>query len=114
MGSRFMTERQEFSKRTKDDAFARAAGRCERCATWLLGRVRYNHRIPCALGGAGDADNVEVLCLACDAAQTYGKDIPAIAKCRRIRQREAGIKKPRTITAWRRFDGSIVRAGRAR
>lgn len=110
----FMTERQEFSKRTKADAFARSGGRCERCGTWLLGRVRYNHRIPDYLGGPNSLDNAEVLCLSCDAEQTYGHDIPAIAKTRRIRLREAGIRKPRSITMWRRFDKTIVRMPRER
>lgn len=41
-------------------------------------------------------------------------DRKAKAKSDRIRKRNAGIRKPRTITAWRRFDGTIVRADRER
>jgi len=36
------------------------------------------------------------------------------AKNDRVRKKHLGIKKPRTITRWRRFDGSIREAGRER
>lgn len=36
------------------------------------------------------------------------------AKNDRVRKRHLGIKKPRSILGWRKFDGSIVRASRAR
>jgi len=41
-------------------------------------------------------------------------DVKLKAKVARIRKRELGIKKPRTIRAWRRFDGSPVFAPRER
>jgi 5-methylcytosine-specific restriction enzyme A len=89
-----MNARQEFPAKIKVAAFERAKKRCERCGAILIaGKFRYNHRIPDALGGQPTLDNCEVLCIACDSAQTYQTDIPAIAKTRRIRKREAGIKK---------------------
>jgi 5-methylcytosine-specific restriction enzyme A len=36
------------------------------------------------------------------------------AKNDRVRKRHLGIKKPRSITGWRKFDGTIVRASRVR
>lgn len=36
------------------------------------------------------------------------------AKNDRVRKKHIGIKKPRKITRWRRFDGSIREAGRER
>lgn len=36
------------------------------------------------------------------------------AKSDRIRKRQAGIRKPRSITGWRKFDGTPVRATRER
>lgn len=36
------------------------------------------------------------------------------AKNDRVRKKHLGIKKPRKITRWRRFDGSIKEAGRER
>jgi hypothetical protein len=42
------------------------------------------------------------------------QDLATRAKNDRIRKRHLGIKKPRTIRSWRRFDGSIVNAERER
>ena len=41
-------------------------------------------------------------------------DIPRIAKSKRIRAREAGVKKQRKITAWRKFNKKPVFASRER
>lgn len=41
-------------------------------------------------------------------------DMAQKAKNDRVRKRHLGIKKPRTMTRWRRFDGSIREAGRER
>lgn len=110
-----MNDRREFSARVKVAAFERANKRCERCNSLLIaGKFRYNHRIPDALGGEPTLENCEVLCLACDSKQTYETDIPAIAKSKRIRKRNAGIRKPRTITRWRKFDKTPVFANRER
>lgn len=107
--------RREFSAKVKLAAFERANGNCERCPSKLYpGKFRYNHRIPDALGGEPSLQNCELLCLACDSRQTYKTDIPAIAKSKRIRRREAGVRKPRTIRAWRKFSGEIVTAPRER
>jgi 5-methylcytosine-specific restriction endonuclease McrA len=90
-------------------AFARAGKRCERCGFLLKpGNVIYNHRHPDYLGGLPTLDNCEVLCVGCDKGQTYNVDIPKIAKARRIRKREAGIRKPRSIRGWKKFDGTRV------
>lgn len=113
--------RREFSKQVKRDAFMRANGQCEgepygeRCPVKLtLGKYHYDHEIPDALGGEPILDNCRVLCVACHKDKTTTKDIPAIAKTKRIQDRHNGIKKPRTMTRWRRFDGSIREAGRER
>ena len=110
--------RQEFSERTKAMAMLLGDWKCERCRTPLDSRqrdtVRFNHRIPDYFRGNNDIGNCEVLCITCDNKQTYGKDIPAIAKSKRIRAREAGIRKPRRITGWRRFNGERVYKGRER
>jgi 5-methylcytosine-specific restriction protein A len=42
------------------------------------------------------------------------QDVKQKAKNDRVRKRHIGIKKPRTMTRWRRFDGSIREAGRER
>lgn len=107
--------RQEFTAKIKVAAYERSKGRCERCTAFLVaGRLRYNHRIPDALGGEPTLENCEVLCLGCDSEQTYKTDIPAIAKSKRIRKHRAGVRKPRTIRAWRKFNGDRVYASRER
>jgi 5-methylcytosine-specific restriction endonuclease McrA len=42
------------------------------------------------------------------------RDVAEKAKNDRIRKRHLGIKKPRTIRAWRKFNGEIVHAARER
>lgn len=42
------------------------------------------------------------------------QDVKIKAKTDRVRKRHLGIKKPRTITRWRKFNGSIVEATRER
>lgn len=41
-------------------------------------------------------------------------DLKQKSKNYRVRAKHAGIKKPRTIRSWRRFNGEIVHAGRDR
>ena len=109
--------RREFSKRIMRDAAARANGRCENpsCGARLaLGDFHYDHIVPDALGGDPTLDNCQVLCRACHKEKTGKADIPRIAKTKRISDREKGIRRPRTITRWRRFDGSVVEVGRQR
>ncbi len=113
--------RREFSKQVKRDAFMRAEGQCEgkvkglRCGSRLQhGRFHYDHDIPDALGGEPELWNCVVLCIPCHSAKTGKQDIPAIAKTKRIQDRERGIKKPRTITRWRNMRGEIVTATRER
>lgn len=86
--------RQEFSKPVRRDAFLRAKGNCEGCGLRLaLGKFHFDHDLPDDLGGEPTLDNCRVLCVTCHKAKTKQVDIPRIAKGRRIRDREMGIKK---------------------
>jgi len=91
--------RREFSKQVRRDAFKRADGRCEgfpygeRCPVKLqVGRFHYDHDIPDGLGGEPTLDNCVVLCIACHKDKTTKKDVPTIAKAKRIADRHIGIK----------------------
>jgi 5-methylcytosine-specific restriction protein A len=108
-----MTERREFTAKIKAAAYYRADKRCERCGCFLK-RPQYNHRIPDAMGGEPTLENCEVLCAGCHGEQTCKTDVPMIAKSKRIRAREAGVRKPRSIVSWRKFSGEIVRRPRER
>lgn len=107
--------RQEFSAKVKVAAFDRAKGRCECCTARLgVGNVEYDHQIPCELGGDASETNCVVLCKTCHRSKTSKNDIPRIAKAKRQKRYAAGVRKPRTIKAWRRFSGEIVYAGKER
>lgn len=93
--------RREFSKRVKRDAFARANGLCEgklagsdeRCPCRLtLGKFHYDHDLPDWMGGEPTLENCVVLCIPCHHDKTAGRDVPAIAKAKRIQDAERGIR----------------------
>jgi 5-methylcytosine-specific restriction endonuclease McrA len=107
--------RKEFSYKTKVLAARRSLGICEcGCGGPLMpGKIQYDHVIPCGLGGDNSLDNCAVLTTGHHADKT-AIDIDRIAKARRLEYKRFGIKKPRRITAWRRFNGEIVRKGRER
>lgn len=106
--------RQEFPKRVRVEAFQRANGHCERCSGFLVaGKFRYDHDIPDALGGKPILENCVVACLGCDSDKTYKRDIPTIAKNKRIQARQAGIKKRSTFACskqskWKKKIGGEV------
>ena len=108
--------RREFPKQVKRDALRRAAGKCENEACGALFGVKFHfdHDIADGLGGEPTLENCKVLCHPCHDEKTRRHDVPLIAKTKRIQDRHNGIKKPRTMTRWRRFDGSIREAGRER
>lgn len=109
--------RREFSKIVRRDAFARAEGKCEVpwcCAKLTIGKFHYDHVIPDALGGEPILENCAVICVACHKDKTRRHDVRLIAKTKRIQDRQKGIKKPRTIRSWRKFNGEIVHASRDR
>lgn len=88
--------RREFPAKIKLAAWDRANGKCEgkNCGAKLFpGHVHYDHVIPDRLGGDPVLDNCAVLCTACHGVKTRTKDIPAIAKSKRVRRHHAGIKK---------------------
>lgn len=113
--------RNEFTAKTKALAFQRAGGFCEgrfitgeRCGARLTpGRFHYDHVIADGLSHDNSLDNCACLCLPCHSDKTPG-DVKVIAKAKRLERRQMGIKKPRKITRWRKFNGDIVTAKRER
>jgi 5-methylcytosine-specific restriction protein A len=110
-----MSERHEFSKRTRLEAFTRCKGKCEACGSILRpGHFAYDHDKPDAFGGSNALVNCRVLCSGCHGTKTSQVDIPAIAKSNRVRARQAGIKKPSKFACskqsrWKKkIDGSVV------
>lgn len=87
--------RREFSRKTKAQAFARSKGNCEVCGVRLsVGKFRYDHILPDALGGEPTLDNCKVQCSSCDAPKT-AEDIGRIRKADRARDKHTGaLTKP--------------------
>jgi 5-methylcytosine-specific restriction protein A len=104
--------RQEFSEKVKVAAFERAKGRCERCTALLAGsnRPQYDHAIPDAVDGPPTLANCLVLCRNCHGRKTSEKDVPEIAKTKRIRAKHANAtgKLRRGFRGWKKMDGTVV------
>ncbi len=79
--------RREFSKQVKRDAFMRANGNCEnpQCGARLtLGKFHYDYSIADGLGGEPTLENCTVLCTPRHKDKTAKRDVPAIARTKRI------------------------------
>jgi 5-methylcytosine-specific restriction protein A len=114
--------RTEFNTKTKREAYARSEGLCEgllstgeRCNANLKHKPHhYDHIIPDAIGGDNSLQNCAVLCVPCHDDKTFKKDIPIIAKSKRISDKHRGIRKPSRFpgsrdSRWKkRMDGSVV------
>lgn len=72
-----------------------------------------DHIKPLCLGGENRESNLAPALRDKHKEKTRG-DVAAKAKSYKARRRNAGVKKQRTITRWRRFSGEIVIASRER
>ena len=112
-----MIDRRNFHPKVMIRAWDRANGCCEQCQTGIKlipGDIFYDHIIPDAMGGESTLSNCQVLCRSHHDVKTRKHDVPAIAKAKRRERRNIGIKKPRTIRSWRKFNGTPVYADRER
>lgn len=71
------------------------------------------HKLALCLGGEHRETNMAPALKAPHREKT-AVDRAVKAKNDRVRKRHLGIKKPRTIRSWRKFNGDIVYAGRER
>lgn len=71
------------------------------------------HKIALCLGGENRESNLAPA-LKIPHREKTRLDRARLKRERKIQMRHAGIKPPRWITRWRRFDGSIVQAARQR
>jgi 5-methylcytosine-specific restriction endonuclease McrA len=88
--------RNEFSAKTKVQAFDRAGGCCEECGVTIRpgNGPEFDHIVPDAIGGGNDLNNCRVLCRPCHGTKTAKHDIPAISKTKRIAAKHIGAKTP--------------------
>lgn len=103
--------RDEFPKSVKLQAWERCNGRCECGCGWkILGTPHFDHYpVPAAIGGPGTLENCRVLDPKHHKTITDTKDIPAIAKTHRVRDKRLGLRSSKQgFRGWRKFDGSLV------
>lgn len=75
---------------------------------WIVEHIK-----PLWLGGADDQTNMAPAHQSC-AIQKTVSEAPVKAKSDRVRAKHLGIKKDRTITQWRKMNGTKVYASRER
>jgi 5-methylcytosine-specific restriction endonuclease McrA len=106
---------QAIPARVKVRIFDLFNGRCAICDLPITGKLRaaYDHAVALINGGQNRESNLQLLCVPCHAGKTKA-DVAQKSKNYRVRSKHAGIKKPRTIRSWRKFNGEIVHAERER
>lgn len=106
---------QAIPARVKIRVFDAFGERCAVCTLQIAGRLRpaYDHAIALINGGENRETNLQLLCVPCHAVKTK-TDVAEKSVTARKRAKHLGVKKSRTMTRWRRFDGSIREAGRER
>ena len=106
---------QAIPARVKVRIFDAFGGRCAVCSLQIAGKLRpaYDHSTALINGGENRETNLQLLCVPCHAVKTK-TDVAEKSTTARKRAKHLGIKKPRTMTRWRRFDGSIREVSRER
>lgn len=90
-------------------------GICQECDTKITAkRWVCDHRKAIINGGENRESNLGPIHEACDKKIKTPADVKIKAKTYRMQKANLGIKKPRSIRSWRRFDGSPVYATRER
>lgn len=106
---------QAIPPRVKVRVFEKSGGRCADCTLSIVGKLRpaYDHIQALINGGRHAESNLQLLCVPCHAVKTKA-DVAEKSVTAGKRRNAIGLKKPRTMTRWRRFNGEIVSAPRAR
>lgn len=101
--------------RVQERVALRSERRCVKCTreTGPALKGECDHAIPLIIGGAHRESNLQWLCVECHSNKTK-LDVRLKSKLAKSRQRNLGIRKPRTIRGWRKFDGTVVYAPRHR
>lgn len=101
--------------RVKLRVFERYHGACQGCLRKLFPGDKWDcdHIVAICNGGENRESNLRPMCKTCHRRKT-AEDVAEKAVAYRKRAKHVGIRKPRTITRWRRFNGDPVRAERDR
>lgn len=108
-------KRKPLTRLQRVKLFDAHSGVCCICEQYIHRGQRFvvEHVKPLWLGGADDISNMGPAHQSC-AIQKTVKEAPVKAKTDRVRANHLGIKKPRKITRWRKFNREIVIATRER
>ena len=91
-----MSQRHEFPKKVRLDAWDRSAGNCECCGVKILGTPHYDHHpVPAGIGGPATLDNCRVLDSKCHRVATLEHDTPAVKDTTRIFEKRIGARDKR-------------------
>lgn len=106
---------QAIPGRVRLRVFVRFKGKCPKCTRPLQpGKWACDHIKALANGGEHRETNLQPLCVApCHSNKTKA-DRAMKKRADKISKRNAGLRKDRTIRAWRKFDGTPVYASRDR
>ena len=109
------TDNAAIPPRVKVRIFLEAEGKCRNCTRFIGGSItaEYDHITALINGGKHCESNLQLLCNECHKQKT-GADVAEKSRIYRKRASHIGLKKPRKITRWRKFNGEIVTASRER
>lgn len=119
-----MREVEEWVGKTDDEAiptrvflrvWSRSNGRCAICGRRIqVGEKKdTDHIKSLGLGGQHRESNLQVVHRACHRGKS-ADEVRRMRKADRVAAKHLGLRKPRTITRWRKFSGEIVIAPRER
>jgi 5-methylcytosine-specific restriction protein A len=95
--------------------FQKHDGCCPKCGRKLRpGHWACDHITALINGGQHRESNLQPLCNTPCHSQKTAEDVAEKSRTYKRRKSEVGIKKPRTITRWRRMNGAPVYADRER
>ena len=110
------TDDTRIPDRVRIRIFDRYHGRCQcGCNRKIMAGERWDaeHTVAIINGGLNCESNLTPFLAEHHKSKT-ARDVAIKSKTARVRKKSLGIRKPRTIRSWRRFDGSIVTAARQR
>jgi len=102
--------------RVKQRVFIAKGGRCHRSGVKIRPGMDWDTDHVQALinGGENRESNLAPILRGKVHKEKTADDVKIKSKTARIRAKHLGLKKPRTITGWKRFGGAVVHAGRDR
>ena len=107
--------RKSLSRLARVRVFDAAKGICHLCETRIHAGERWEAEHPrgLAFNGSDNEDDLRPAHVRCHKPKTAA-EATRRSKADRQRANHLGIRKPRTITRWRKFSGAIVYASRER